>query len=145
MFVLFDVINCREFLLPTMLKRYTRTYTSTKLLKVISVDPFARIVLISTEEQNARPIYIFVHHPMARVKGPQVHLVGETRLPFGHVPLLLYSGELTIQTSSGSTQVQLLDTHLFIQRERQLSTDLAQVHCRIFFIQSWSSGPFLFF
>ena len=43
-------------------------------------------------------------------------LVGESKLPFGHVPLLLHGGELTLQTASGSVQLMLLDTHAFMQR-----------------------------
>jgi len=43
--------------------------------------------------------------------------VGESRLPFGQEPLLLYGGGLTLQTSSGSVQAILLDTHSFMSND----------------------------
>ena len=52
--------------------------------------------------------------------------VGETRLPFSQEPLLLYGGGLTLQTSSGSVQAILLDTHSFMSTEN--TTSLEQVH-----------------
>ena len=53
--------------------------------------------------------------------------IGETRLPFGQEPLLLYGGGLTLQTSSGSVQAILLDTHSFMSSEPPTTDD--QVSC----------------
>jgi len=55
--------------------------------------------------------------------------IGETRLPFGQQPLLLYGGGLTLQTSSGAVQAILLDTHSFMSTDtpntnEQVSTSL---------------------
>ena len=57
--------------------------------------------------------------------GGQVVYIGESRLPFGQEPLLLYGGGLTLQTSSGSVQAILLDTHIFMSNEAP--TTLEQV------------------
>ena len=51
--------------------------------------------------------------------------IGETRLPYGQEPLLLYGGGLTLQTSSGSVQAILLDTHSFMGSD--VPTTLEQV------------------
>jgi len=66
--------------------------------------------------------------------GGGVVYVGETRLPFGQQPLLLYGGGLTLQTSSGSVQAILLDTHSFMSTTEPPSTIdqvnvLSYLHC----------------
>jgi len=58
-----------------------------------------------------------------------VSYVGETRLPFGQEPLMLYGGGLTLQTSSGSVQAILLDTHSFMSNDA--TTTLEQVRITI--------------
>ena len=45
------------------------------------------------------------------VLGPIVEYVGESKLPYGNVPILLYSGEVTLQSQSGRLATQILDTH----------------------------------
>ena len=55
--------------------------------------------------------------------------VGEMRLPFDQEPLMLYGGGLTLQTSSGSVQAILLETHSFMSNEAP--TTLEQVHRHI--------------
>ena len=62
----------------------------------------------------------------ALLPGGHVVYIGETRLPFGQQPLLLYGGGLTLQTSSGSVQAILLDTHSFMSRESPVTIE--QVH-----------------
>ena len=52
--------------------------------------------------------------------------IGESHLPFGQEPLLLYGGGLTLQTSSGSVQGIILDTHSFMSRDEPAT--LEQVH-----------------
>ena len=39
--------------------------------------------------------------------------MGESKLPYGQVPLLLNNGEVTLQTGSGKTINVVLDTHNF--------------------------------
>ena len=39
--------------------------------------------------------------------------VGETKLPYGQVPLMLHNGDVTLQTGSGKTLVITLETHSF--------------------------------
>jgi len=53
--------------------------------------------------------------------GESVVYVGETRLPFGQQPLLLYDGQLTLQTSSGALQTMILDSHDFMTAANQRS------------------------
>ena len=48
---------------------------------------------------------------------------GETRLPYGQVPLLLHNGEVTLQTSSGKIANLLLDTHTFEERIEELAPE----------------------
>ncbi|XP_041357231.1 WD repeat-containing protein 19-like isoform X2 [Gigantopelta aegis] len=47
----------------------------------------------------------------------QVLYVGSSRLPFGQVPILLYNGEITLQTQNGKLGTLLLDTHTNIFNE----------------------------
>jgi len=58
--------------------------------------------------------------------GSRVVYIGESRLPFGQQPLLLYGGGLTLQTTSGSVQGIILDTHSFMSTDAQTSSE--QVH-----------------
>lgn len=43
--------------------------------------------------------------------GPIVEYVGESKLPYGNIPILLYAGEVTLQSQSGRLATQVLDTH----------------------------------
>ena len=49
--------------------------------------------------------------------GPIVEYVGESKLPYGMVPIMLYNGEITLQTQSGRIQTQILDTHTALYTE----------------------------
>ena len=49
--------------------------------------------------------------------GSQVVYVGDSRLPYGQVPILLYNGEVTLQTQSGKVATVLLETHTHIFHE----------------------------
>ena len=55
--------------------------------------------------------------------GAEVIFTGETRLPYGQVPLLLHNGEVTLQTSSGKIANLLLDTHTFEERIEELAPE----------------------
>ena len=60
------------------------------------------------------------HHVDPMVKctpGSQVVYVGESRLPYGQVPILLYNGEVTLQTQSGKLATVLLETHTHVFHE----------------------------
>ena len=59
--------------------------------------------------------------------GSQVEYVGETKLPYGQVPLLLHNGEVSLQTSSGKVQPLQLDTHNREGRPEDLSQE--EVSC----------------
>ena len=43
--------------------------------------------------------------------------MGESRLPYGQVPILLYNGEVTLQTQSGKLATVLLETHTHVFHE----------------------------
>lgn len=58
-------------------------------------------------------VYTYALHKTT-IHGPQVVLVGSTKLPYSHKPLLLYNGELTCQTPSGNTSAVPLSTHSFL-------------------------------
>lgn len=49
--------------------------------------------------------------------GANVVLVGDMHLPFGQLPLLLYSGEVTLLTGSGRAASLILDTHKYDDRQ----------------------------
>lgn len=81
---------------------------------------------------------LFCHYGKCKInipvslKGSKVILVGATKLPFSHKPLLLYNGELTCQTQSGKTSSVLLSTHSFLNNvqtsssKEQLQSQLQQ-------------------
>lgn len=46
------------------------------------------------------------------ISGPDCKLIGTTKLPFGHVPLLLVNGEVYLHTTSGKVITQTLDSHV---------------------------------
>ncbi|XP_033742140.1 WD repeat-containing protein 19-like isoform X1 [Pecten maximus] len=60
------------------------------------------------------------------VQGPQVDYAGETRLPYGQVPILLYNGEVTLQTESGRLGTLLLETHaaLFSENLEEMDKEM---------------------
>ena len=64
--------------------------------------------------------------------GAQVVMAGQTKLPFGQVPLLLHNGEVSLQTSSGKVQPLMLDSHNKDERPQ----DMSQEEVRIKHIQS---------
>ncbi len=43
-------------------------------------------------------------------------LAGESKLPYGQVPIMFYNGEVTLQTSSGKVSALVLDTHNFDEK-----------------------------
>ncbi len=45
--------------------------------------------------------------------GAVVVMAGETKLPYGQIPIMLHNGEVTLQTSSGKVATLMLDTHNF--------------------------------
>lgn len=55
--------------------------------------------------------------------GSVVQMVGTTKLPYGQVPLLLYNGEVTLQTSSGKVVNLTLNTHTFPDHVQNLSQE----------------------
>ena len=50
-------------------------------------------------------------------------LVGETKMPYGQLPIMLHNGEVTLQTSSGKISTLVLDTHNFDDRPQDLNPE----------------------
>jgi WD repeat-containing protein 19 len=46
-----------------------------------------------------------------------VEYVGDSKLPYGMIPIMLYNGEITLQTQSGRVQTQILETHTALYTE----------------------------
>ncbi|XP_041953534.1 WD repeat-containing protein 19 isoform X1 [Alosa pseudoharengus] len=59
-------------------------------------------------------VYTYAFHKDT-IQGSRVILVGGTKLPFSHKPLLLHNGELICQTQSGKTNSVYLSTHSFVR------------------------------
>ncbi|CAL4106792.1 unnamed protein product, partial [Meganyctiphanes norvegica] len=59
---------------------------------------------------DEKMLYTYVLH-LAHIKGNHVELVGTTKIPASQVPLLLYNGEVTLQTASGRTAPLVLTSH----------------------------------
>ena len=59
-------------------------------------------------------------------------LAGESKLPYGQVPIMLHNGEITLQTSSGKVATLMLDTHNFDEKLQDQSSE--QVFARILFL-----------
>lgn len=70
-------------------------------------------VFITYDEEK---IYTYLYCRES-TKGPIVEYVGESKLPYGMVPIMLYNGEITLQTQSGRIQTQILDTHTALYTE----------------------------
>ncbi|MCI4395062.1 hypothetical protein PGIGA_G00175990 [Pangasianodon gigas] len=88
-------------------------------------------------------VYTYAFHKDT-IQGSKVILVGATKLPFSHKPLLLYNGELTCQTQSGKTSSILLSTHSFLSTtqtnssKEQLQSQLQQAIKLKRFSEAWS-------
>ena len=63
------------------------------------------------------------------IEGAVVILAGESKLPYGQVPIMLHNGEITLQTSSGNVATLMLDTHNFDEKLQDQSSE--QVCARI--------------
>lgn len=70
-------------------------------------------------------------HCRESIKGSKVVHVGLTRLPYGQVPILLYNGEVTLQTQSGKVALLLLDTHSSVFHETPQSLGPNQLQAAI--------------
>lgn len=65
--------------------------------------------------------------------GSQVLYVGATKLPYGQIPVLLYNGEVTLQTPSGKLATLLLATHAHVFNEIPTQLSPSDVRISIFF------------
>ncbi|XP_030643578.1 WD repeat-containing protein 19 [Chanos chanos] len=72
--------------------------------------PSDKGVFVAFDEDK---VYTYAFHKDT-IQGSKVVLVGGTKLPFSHKPLLLYNGELTCQTQSGKMSSVVLSTHSFL-------------------------------
>ncbi|KAK8722853.1 hypothetical protein OTU49_012085 [Cherax quadricarinatus] len=57
-----------------------------------------------------KQLYTYIFH-QEHIKGHHVELIGTTKIPPSQVPLLLYNGEVTLQTASGKTAPLILSSH----------------------------------
>ena len=71
--------------------------------------------------------------------GSQVVYVGHTRLPYGQVPILLYNGEVTLQTQSGKVASVLLETHTHVFHENPQDLGPNQVVLCVCVCVKWCS------
>ncbi|XP_076036473.1 intraflagellar transport protein Oseg6 [Oratosquilla oratoria] len=55
-------------------------------------------------------LYTYVLH-QEHIKGSHIEMVATTKIPPGQVPLVLYNGEVTLQTASGKTTTLTLASH----------------------------------
>ncbi|CAD5124243.1 DgyrCDS12539 [Dimorphilus gyrociliatus] len=75
-------------------------------------------VFVSWDEEF---IYTYLYSRDS-IKGPDCKLIGTTKLPFGHIPLLLVNGDIYLHTTSGKVITSTLDTHVSedeVQTEEQ--------------------------
>ncbi|KAK3876370.1 hypothetical protein Pcinc_018852 [Petrolisthes cinctipes] len=70
-------------------------------------SPVDRHVFAIYDEKN---LYTYIYH-QEHIKGHHVALIGTTKIPPSQVPLLLYNGEVTLQTASGKTASLILASH----------------------------------
>uniref|UniRef100_A0A4W4G7L7 WD repeat-containing protein 19 n=1 Tax=Electrophorus electricus TaxID=8005 RepID=A0A4W4G7L7_ELEEL len=102
--------------------------------------PGDKAVFVAFDEDK---VYTYAFHKDT-IQGPKVILVGATKLPFSHKPLLLYNGELTCQTQSGKTSGVVLNTHSFLSTthtnssREHLQTLLQQAIKLKRFSEAWS-------
>lgn len=47
------------------------------------------------------------------ILGSVCNMISTTKLPFGHVPLMLYNGEVSCQTLTGKISIMRLNSHIF--------------------------------
>ncbi|XP_059172519.1 WD repeat-containing protein 19-like [Physella acuta] len=75
-------------------------------------------------------MYTYIYS-MDSVKGSHVSFVGASKLPYGQIPVLLYNGEVTLQTASGKMANLLLNTHahVFNENPHQLSLNDVAKQC----------------
>ncbi|XP_060772640.1 WD repeat-containing protein 19 isoform X2 [Neoarius graeffei] len=99
-----------------------------------------KAVFVAFDEDK---VYTYTFHKDT-IQGSKVILVGATKLPFSHKPLLLYNGELTCQTQSGKTSSVLLSTHSFLNNvqtsssKEQIQSQLQQAINLKRFSAAWS-------
>ncbi|KAK7098094.1 WD repeat-containing protein 19-like [Littorina saxatilis] len=75
--------------------------------------PLDKGVFVAYDQEK---IYTYVHC-RETINGSQVAYVGFSRLPYGQVAVLLYNGEVTLQTQSGKVATTLLETHSHVFHE----------------------------
>ncbi|XP_045115021.1 WD repeat-containing protein 19-like isoform X2 [Portunus trituberculatus] len=59
---------------------------------------------------DEKQLYTYIYH-QEHIKGHHLELIGMTKFPSSQVPLLLYNGEVTLQTASGKTVPLILSSH----------------------------------
>lgn len=70
--------------------------------------------------------------------GAMCNMVGTTKLPFGHSPLMLYNGEVSCQTLTGKISIMRLNSHIFTD-DQVITED--EVNDRFFcVINTWENS-----
>ena len=72
------------------------------------------------------------------VTGSTCHMVGVTKLPFGHKPLMLYNGEVSCQTLTGKISIIRLNTHNFSDVQEITEEEVYTFRYIQSFIWDWS-------
>ncbi|XP_076446829.1 WD repeat-containing protein 19-like isoform X2 [Babylonia areolata] len=89
--------------------------------------PLDKGVFIAYDQEK---IYTYVYCRES-IKGSQVVYAGHSRLPYGQVPVLLYNGEVSLQTQNGRLSSVLLDTHTHIFNENPQDLAPAQLQTAV--------------
>lgn len=55
-------------------------------------------------------------------------MVGTTKLPFGHLPLMLYNGEVSCQTLTGKISIMRLNSHIFTDDQGITEEEVGIMH-----------------
>lgn len=57
--------------------------------------------------------YIYIRES---IRGPKCDFIGQTKLPYGSKPMMLYNGEVTLLLPNGKTTTLQLASHVFVER-----------------------------
>jgi len=77
------------------------------------------IYLFNTNSGIVATGFVVVTQCTSSCAEAKVEFVGVTKLPYGQVPLMLYYGDIVLQTSSGKVATVRLETHNFDEKSLQ--------------------------
>ena len=96
-----------------------------------------KIFLVSKDKNKVSSLESISNEPVNKSTSPaylcvaasQVVYAGASKRPYGQVPVLLYNGEVTLQTASGRLSTVLLDTHIHVFHSIPQALTPQQVVC----------------